>query len=103
MSDVAKETIFQNDMITQLKSNGWVVGNSTEYNRALALYSPDLLSYVKTTQASMWDKYCELYSSDSNSSSKDIRAYGTLGILRKDNKDRGTLFSLCQFKPEGVV
>lgn len=117
MSDATTEKIFQDDIINQLESSGWVVGNPSLYNRELALYSPDLLSYVKTTQSDMWDKYCGLYPSDPegkllsriakqlskadpNSSSKDIRTYGTLGVLRNEIKDRGTRFSLCQFKPE---
>ncbi len=117
MSDATKEMIFQNDIIKQMESGGWVVGNPSDYNRELALYSSDLLSYIKSTQGDMWDKYCGLYPSDPegkflsrvakqlskadpNSSSKEIRTYGTLGVLRNDIKDRGTRFSLCQFKPE---
>jgi len=30
----------------------------------------------------------------------EMRTFGTLGVLRHEIKDRGTRFSLCQFKPE---
>ena len=29
-----------------------------------------------------------------------MRTFGTLGVLRHELRDRGTRFSLCQFKPE---
>ncbi|MDA3810829.1 MAG: hypothetical protein PF518_10955 [Spirochaetaceae bacterium] len=43
MSDKAKETVFQQDMIDQLVSNGWLLGKPENYNRKLAaLYEESL-------------------------------------------------------------
>ncbi|MGL1892168.1 MAG: DEAD/DEAH box helicase family protein [Spirochaetaceae bacterium] len=120
MSDSAREEVFQNDMISQLVAKGWKVGKPSDYNRELALYSSDLLAYVKTTQPLEWDKYCKLYPThtenkflekvatqldkvDPNSSAKVMRTYGTLGVLRNELKDRGCKFTLCQFKPENEL
>ena len=46
----ANELTFQNDIISQLKANGWLVGDPKNYNRELALYSEDLLGFVQETQ-----------------------------------------------------
>ena len=113
----ANELTFQNDMIKQLVTNGWLLGKPENYNRELALYSEDLLNFVKETQGTQWQKFCKLYpnnpeqkflervasqlnKADSNAANKEMRTFGTLGVLRHELRDRGTRFSLCQFKPE---
>jgi type I restriction enzyme R subunit len=113
----ANELPFQNDIIKQLVSNGWQVGHPERYNRELALYPGDLLGFVKDTQESQWQKFCGLYpndpeqkflervaaqldKADPNAANKEMRTFGTLGVLRHNLKDRGTRFHLVQFKPE---
>lgn len=115
--DKSTEYIFQNDMIRQMLANGWLLGNPKHYNRELALYSEDVLGFIKDTQDEQWQKYRKLYPSnpeqkflervasqlnkaDPNAANREIRTYGTLGVLRHELRDRGTRFSLCQFKPE---
>ena len=117
MSDVAKESVFQQDIIDQLVSNGWLLGKPENYNRKLALYEDDLLGFIKETQSSQWQKFCKIYpnnpeqkflervatqlnKADPNAANKEMRTFGTLGVLRHELRDRGTRFSLCQFKPE---
>ena len=39
MSDAAQEKIFQDDILDQMQSQGWLLGESNKYNKALALYS----------------------------------------------------------------
>jgi type I restriction enzyme R subunit len=113
----ANEFTFQNDMIAQLVANGWLLGKPENYNRELALYSEDLLGFVQETQDEQWQKFKTLYpnnaeqtflervtgqlnKADPNAANKAMRTFGTLGVLRHDLRDRGTRFSLCQFKPE---
>ncbi len=117
----ANEQTFQNDMINQLVANGWLLGQPAGYNRELALYEEDLLGFVKDTQDTQWQKFTALYpnapeqtflarvatqlnkalsSSDSHATNRAMRTFGTLGVLRHELRDRGTRFSLCQFKPE---
>jgi len=115
--DKAKEYVFQNDLIDQMLDNGWQLGQASKYNRELALYPDDLLSFVQKTQPKEWEKYCALYPNnpeqtflervasqlskvDPNAATKELRTFGTLGVLRNDLRDRGTRFTLCQFKPE---
>lgn len=113
----ANEFTFQNDMIRQLVANGWKLGKPESYNRELALYEEDVLGFVKDTQDEQWQKFCGLYpndpggkflervalqlnKADPNAANKEMRTFGTLGVLRHEIRDRGTRFSLCQFKPE---
>ncbi len=115
--DKSTEYVFQNDMIKQLLDNGWLLGDPKKYNRELALYSEDVLGFVKDTQDEQWQKFSALYPNDTenkflervatqlnkadpNAASKEMRTFGTLGVLRHELRDRGTRFSLCQFKPE---
>ena len=115
--DTTKESVFQNDMIAQFVTNGWLLGTPEKYNRELALYEDDLLGFVKETQDVQWQKYRKLYphnpeqkfvervatqlnKANPNAADKEIRTFGTLGVLRHDLRDHGTRFSLCQFKPE---
>jgi len=113
----ADELTFQNDIIQQLLNNGWLLGKPENYNRELALYEEDLLGFVQETQDEQWQKFCKLYpnnsqqtfldrvasqlnKADPNAADKEMRTFGTLGVLRHELRDRGTRFSLCQFKPE---
>ena len=122
--DKSTEFVFQNDMIKQMLANGWQLGQPSGYNRELALYEEDVLGFVKDTQDEQWQKFCTLYPSNpeakllervatqlnkgndsaavasSVASNSQMRTFGTLGVLRHEIKDRGTRFSLCQFKPE---
>src|SRR5690554_3598104 len=113
----ASELTFQNDMIRQMLANGWQLGTPAGYNRELALYAEDVLGFVQETQVEQWQKFCKLYpnnpeakflervasqlnKADPNAANKELRTFGTLGVLRNELRDRGTRFSLCQFKPE---
>ena len=115
--DKSTEFVFQNDMIKQLLANGWLLGDPKKYNRELALYSEDVLGFVQETQDEQWQKFKALYPNDTeqkflervatqlnkadpNAANKEMRTFGTLGVLRHELRDRGTRFSLCQFKPE---
>jgi len=115
--DKSREFVFQNDIIGQMLANGWQLGNPEKYDCKLALYSEDLLTFVKNTQDEQWQKFSKIYPSDTdkkflervssqlekadpNAANKEMRTFGTLGVLRHGIKDRGTKFSLCQFKPD---
>lgn len=116
-SDVTLETVFQQDIITQMQSHGWKVGSPQGYNREKALYEQDVLDFVQRTQNKEWQKFkgifpndterhfldtvvAQLKKADINATDIESRSYGTLGVLRHGLKTRGTRFSFCQFKPE---
>ena len=117
MSDKARESVFQQDIIDQLLSQGWLLGKPENYNRKRALYEEDLLTFVKESQEEQWKKFAKLYPSDTeekfcervahqlnkadpHAADKERRSFGTLGVLRHELRDRGTRFYLCQFRPE---
>ncbi|MES9857309.1 MAG: type I restriction endonuclease [Sedimenticola sp.] len=117
MVSKTREVVFQDEIIQQLLANGWLLGKPEQYNRELALYEEDLLGFVQETQDGQWQKFCKLYpnnheqkflervatqlnKADPNAANKEMRTFGTLGVLRHELRDRGTRFSLCQFKPE---
>lgn len=116
-SDATLETIFQQDIIAQMKSHGWQMGSPQGYNREKALYEQDVLDFVQKTQDKEWLKFKSIFPNDTerhfletvvaqlrkadiNATDIESRSYGTLGILRHGLKTRGTRFSFCQFKPE---
>ena len=121
--DKSTEYIFQNDIIQQMLNNGWQLGQPNNYNRELALYSEDCLAFVQKTQAKQWEKFAKFYPHkdndknnpeakflerlaqqlgkvDPNAANKEMRTFGTLGVLRHEIKDRGARFFMCQFKPD---
>ncbi|MFK8079173.1 MAG: hypothetical protein AB8B97_02720 [Granulosicoccus sp.] len=101
--DKSAEYVFQNDIIAHLKANGWLVGTVSKYNRELALNTEETLAYVKESQPDQWEKYCGIYptntetkflerlasqlnKADPNAANKELRTYGTLGVLRQEIK-----------------
>jgi len=117
MTQKTNELPFQNDVIQQLIANGWLLGQPENYNRELALYEEDVLGFVRETQPKQWETYTRLYpnnpekkflervasqlnKADPNAPNKQMRTFGTLGVLRHELRDRGTRFRLCQFKPD---
>ncbi len=117
MADQAAERAFQNDIIQQMLAQGWLLGSPEHYQRVHALYQLDVLTFVKETQPQEWEKFCKIFpidpeknfiehlvtqlnKADTNAMDKELRTYGTLGVLRHGLKIRNARFSLCQFKPE---
>ncbi|MEZ4676100.1 MAG: type I restriction endonuclease [Caldilineaceae bacterium] len=117
MSADAKEAAFQQDIINGLLAGGWQMGSPAGYDRARALYTADCLAYIQSTQPKSWAKYQTLYPSDPEAAlidklttqlaksdpqaiDRDLRTFGTLGVLRHELRDRSVTFKLCQFKPE---
>ena len=117
MSDTTAERKFQDEIIAHLTAHGWLLGSSADYDRERALFPEDVTGYVKETQPEAWEKFCkhhpqapeeallalvasQLEKADPNATSKDMRKYGTLGVLRHPLKDRGVTLRMCQFKPD---
>ncbi len=117
VANKSNEQSFQNDIIAQMVANGWQLGTSAGYNRKLALYEEDVIGFVQDSQGEQWQKYCKLYpqnpekhllervasqlnKADPNAADRDLRTFGTLGVLRHELRVRGVRFKFCQFKPE---
>lgn len=117
MTASATEASFQENIISEMVACGWVRGDAKNYHRESALYREDCLTFVKQSQAKMWEKFCGLYPThpeakflerleaqlakvDPQASDKHLRQYGTLGVLRHGLRDKSCHFKLCQFKPD---
>ncbi len=103
-----KEINFENDVCAHLGANGWLYeeGDAQHYDRPRALYTPDVLAWLQTTQPQAW----ETLQKNNGAAATDV----LLGRLRKQLDERGTLdvlrrgielmglrqaLSLAQFKP----
>jgi type I restriction enzyme R subunit len=114
MSNATQERIFQDDILDQMQSQGWLLGDSNKYNKQLALYPDDVVAFVKTTQAEQWNKLA-LHFPDTErnptatadallkSLERELKNEGTLWVLRNKLNDRGAKFDLCSFKPDHVL
>lgn len=116
MSDAAQEAItreaqFQNDILDQMQSQGWLLGESNKYNKELALYPEDVIAFAKATQPQQWDKLAQHFpETDRNPTAtadallklleRELKSEGTLWVLRNKLSDRGAKFDMCSFKPD---
>ena len=108
LSNVHTERVFENELCDHLAKTGWAVRthlqNATGYSRELALFSDDLLAFVKDTQADEWAKFKAWHNGRSEEVfvkrvAEQLDKHGTLHLLRHGFKDRNARFTLCQFRP----
>lgn len=106
-----KEFQFQNDILDQMQSHGWLLGESNKYNKGLALYPDDVIAFVKATQPEQWDKLAQHFPETERnpnataeallkSLEQELKNEGTLWVLRNKLSNRGAKFDLCSFKPD---
>lgn len=106
-----RELQFQNDILEQMQSHGWQLGESNKFNKELALYPDDAISFVKTSQPEQWDKLAQHFPATERnpnatadallkSLEQALKNDGTLWVLRNKLNNRGAKFDLCSFKPD---
>lgn len=61
--DSTKKLIFQNDIIAQMEKK-LIRGETDGYDRERTLYAQDALSFVHTTQPQQWNKFANIYLTD---------------------------------------
>lgn len=104
-----KESQFEQDIESYLLSyGGYAKGEPTVFDRGLALDKDTLLTFVKTSQPKLWERYSNIYGEQSESCfierfNKEVRQVGLLTVLRKGIKDRGITFRVVYFKPETTI
>jgi type I restriction enzyme R subunit len=101
----SKEVAFQQDIITALAAQGWLVGSSAGYDPATALYTEDLLAYFQTAWPERWQKLCKSNPRDPVSvliqqTVRHLEKNGTLDVLRHGYKLPGVKVDLCSFQPD---
>lgn len=109
--DQSRESVFQNDILTQMQSHGWQLGESKKYHKALALYPDDVIAFIQETQPEQWNKLAQHFPETERHPTattdallktveQALKHEGTLSVLRKPIKNRGAKFNLCCFKPD---
>ena len=101
----SRETAFQQDIITAMAAQGWLVGTSAGYNAATALYTEDLLAYFQTAWPDRWKKLCKNNPRDPEGvliqkTARALDKTNTLEVLRHGFKLPGVKVELCSFKPD---
>lgn len=100
-----KEVVFETEIVRHLTQNDWVEGDSTGYDKALALYPEDMVAFIKNTQPDAYEKFAKRYSTDTDKHlvkevAKNLDKQGVLFYLRNEMKFIGGKFKLCQFQPD---
>ncbi|MDF3055082.1 MAG: restriction endonuclease [Gammaproteobacteria bacterium] len=59
--DAHHEKHLEAYIVQKLVENGWVEGHNSHYDPSRALYSEDVVIWIKKTQAEAWDKLTRLH------------------------------------------
>lgn len=99
-----RESAFEDDLTRHLAQHGWLEGESSKYNRELALYPEDLIGWFADTQPEELEKLKHWHGGEAEQFlcervAKLMDEQGSLSLLRHGFKDRNARFQLCQFKP----
>lgn len=103
--DKHKENQFETEIVNYLTSTSWIEGTSQGYDKELAIYPDDLLTFIKTTQAQAYEKMAKREGAKVDDVlckfvANELDKKGSLYYFRHDLKYIGSKFKLCQFKPE---
>src|SRR5690554_1847851 len=101
----SKEARFQQDIIEAMTAQGWETGTASGYDRTTALYTEDLLGYVREAWPERWEKFCKANPQAPESVFvqkvvRELERAGTLEVLRHGFKVPGVKFDLCSFQPD---
>lgn len=103
------EIVFESDIVKSLTQGGYLEGQPEKYNAELALYSEDLIAYIKSTQPEMYDRVVAKNGADradqhiAREVSRSIDVSGSLHSLRRGVEFVGAKFQLVQFKPDNLA
>ncbi|MGP5570764.1 type I restriction endonuclease subunit R [Pseudomonas helleri] len=101
----SKEAQFQQDIITALAAQGWLVGTAKGYDRRTGLYTEDVLGYFKEAWPERWDKFAKANPNNPDDVLvqklvRELEQSGTLDVLRHGFKLPAVKVELCSFKPD---
>ncbi len=102
-----KELAFEDEVCTYLSAHGWLYeAGSAAYDRARALFPPDLVAWVKATQPQAWETLAKNHGAAAEGVlldrlRKQLDDRGTLGVLRHGVELIGLRHpvALAQFRP----
>lgn len=103
-----KEIRFEDEICAYLSAHGWLYdpGSAAQYDRARALFPPDLAAWVQQTQPKAWEALSRSHGAGAETAlldrvRKQIDDRGTLDVIRHGIEMVGVRGSiqLAQFKP----
>jgi len=103
-----REQHFEQAICDHLAAQGWLYaeGDAANYHRTHALYLPDLLAWIETTQPDSWQRLTKTHGAAvgeriAERVRKSLNERGTLEVLRRGVEMLGLKepLSLVQFKP----
>ncbi|WP_454722777.1 MULTISPECIES: type I restriction endonuclease subunit R [Cupriavidus] len=108
MSNLHKEHHFETEICQHLAANGWLYaeGDAANYDRASALYLPDLLDWIEATQPDNWQRLSKTHGPAlkdrlAERVRKSLNERGTLDVLRRGVEMLGLkeALQMAQFRP----
>ena len=101
----SRETQFQQDIIAEMTAAGWRTGPASGYDAANALYTEDLIAYLREAWPERWEKFVSRNPQDPEHAvvravTRELERGGTLDVLRHGIKTPGVKLELCSFKPD---
>lgn len=107
-----REISFENEVCDHLAANGWHYGNgdAQDYDRARAMFSPDLIAWLQVTQPDAWNILVKNNGSAAETIVQDrvrkaLDDRGTLDVLRNGVELVGlrSPLKLAQFRPASGI
>ncbi|AQQ71173.1 Type-1 restriction enzyme R protein [Limihaloglobus sulfuriphilus] len=104
MAKTYLEQDFEQHIEDYLLSSGYIKRSPVDYDRDLCLIPDEVIAFIRDTQPQEYEKLEMQYGSNTDKKlvsrlSAEISKRGSLDILRRGFKDRGSRFSLAYFKP----
>ena len=103
-----QEVHFEAEICQSMAAHGWLYaeGDAAKYDRASALFLPDLTAWIESTQSDTWQRLTKTHGPALNERlaervRKSLNERGTLDVLRRGVEMLGLKepLSLVQFKP----
>ena len=99
------EKDFETTIISHLVESGYRERTASDYDKSLCLDPELVIDFIRATQIKTWEKLKEQHGSQVKERFvkrlvNEIKAKGTLHVLRKGIDDVGCHFELAYFKPE---
>ncbi|OOF00222.1 restriction endonuclease subunit R [Salinivibrio sp. MA351] len=100
-----KERQFQTDILNSLEKEGWLIGSAANYDKANAVYTEDLIGFVKDAYPDRWARFCKSNPGDPekllvHAAVKGMTRNGALHVLRHGFKAIGGTIKVCAFRPD---
>jgi len=110
MPEIYDEKAFEDAIASILtETNGYTLGNNDTFDRDLAIDTPLLVAFLKTTQPDEWTSLEAIHGTDEverkviERLNKELYTRGILDCLRNGITDHGTKLMLAYFRPETTL